>query len=460
MTLPILPTKPDLKKKKKTSKNSSGGYDFIVVSKDLSGFGWAKKLRDEHSSVVLAIRYDTEKLDAENLKKAKKVGQGILPVRDFDEVFKNRRAFEKAYWIFDQNHYWEEGEILIKEGFKVLGGSKLAYDMENDREFGVSLIKQAGILTPETNEFTTTEEGIAFLEDNEDRAFVFKPNTPNDKEWSTYVPDSEKPDRANEELRIYLECVTGDNADGFILQERIKGVEANFEIWMYKGEPYFAFCDLECKKRANGDLGGLVGGAQDIGFVIPLESRAVQETVWKLMQLKEFESYTGYLDMNVIVSDRQPYFLEFCARKGYPAHPTLYYALAISTYGDIIKDMLDGNIDDFDRHFKHGFAAGITLMGKDDVPGMPIYVAEDVEPFFFPYDIYKKDEYTLLAGSSAEVGIVTGHGYTLKLAAEDVLENMKRINFPNRNARTDLAENDYPSAPQGRYDALVAMKYL
>ena len=35
-----------------------------------------------------------------------------------------------------------------------------------------------------------------------------------------------------------------------------------------------------------------------------------------------------------------------------------------------------------------------------------------------------------------------------------------RVNFPDRGYRTDLDKNDYSSAPQGRYDALVAMKYL
>lgn len=431
---------------------------FIVVTKDMSGLGWAKKLMDEGYDVLMAVKYP-EEMEDDELEKLQSVGDGIVPIEDLDDVMKDRKEYKSYFWIFDQNHYWEEGEILRKEGFKVLGGSKLAYDMENDREFGVDLVHQAGIETPETEEFSTPEDGIAFLEENGDRAFVFKPNS-EDSGWKTYVPDSEKAPAANEELRTYLSCLPQGNSGGFILQEKIKGIETNFEIWLYKGKPYFAFCDLECKKKCNDDLGGLVGGAQDIAFTIPLECKGVQETVMKLTKLPEFKDYTGFLDVNIIVADRAPYFLEFCARKGYPAHTTLFHALALSKYGEIIKAMLDGDVRDFYKHFKHGFAAGITLYADSRNSGVPIYVSEEVEHLFYPYDTYSDGETTLLARSDMEAGVITAHAYTLKTAAEEAIENMKKVNFPDRGGRTDLARNDYPSAPQARYDALEAVGYI
>lgn len=436
-------------------------YGFVIVSQDMSGLGWAKKLADEGENVLMAVEYPElfDKIEPDELERLEKVGEGIVPIVPLDKVFAARKDLKECFWIFDQNYHSDIGQKLHDEGFKVLGGSKLADDMEHDREFGVALVKKAGIAIPETQEFSSPEEGIAFLEQNDDRAFVFKPND-DASGWKTYVPDSDKADRANEELRTYLNCLKKGNSGGFILQERIKGVEANFEAWLYRGKPYFAFCDLECKKKLNDDLGGLVGGAQDIGFAIPVDSRAIKETVGKLLTLPEFKNYTGFLDMNVIISDRAPHFLEFCARKGYPAHPTLFYALALSKYADIIKDMLNGTVDNFYRHFKHGFAAGITLNADSRDAGVPIYISEEIEPMFYPYDTYSDGEHTLLARADMEVGVITGHGYTVKEAAESALENMERVNFPDRGARSDLDHNDYPSAPQGRYDALVAMEYL
>lgn len=431
---------------------------FVIVTKDLSGLGWALKLMNEGCEVIVAIRYPDD-LEDDELERLGKVGDGIIDLRSLDEVFKKRKEYKDAYWIYDQNNYWEEGEILKKEGFKILGGSKLAYDMENDREFAVELVHKAGIETPDTQEFSTIEEGVAYLEENEDRSFVFKPNS-TDADWKTYCPDSEKAPAANEELRTYLSCLPDGNSGGFILQERIKGVETNFEIWLYKGKPYFAFCDLECKKKNNDDLGGLVGGAQDIAFTIPVECRGVQETVAKLLKLPEFKDYTGYLDINVIISDKAPYFLEFCARFGYPSHPTLLYSLALSPLSDILRAMLDGDTEDFYKHFKHGFGAGITLNADSRNSGTPIYVSEEIEHLFYPYDLFTDGEHLLLARADMEVGVITGHGYTLKLAAEEAKENMKRVNFPDRGGRTDLGDNDYASAPQARYDALVAMKYI
>lgn len=439
----------------KMAQNKAG---FVIFSKDFHGLGWALKLQSEGEDVLVALRYPDD-IEDEEMEKLEKVGDGLVDIIDMDDFMKDRKEYKDRYVIFDQNHYFEEGEILRKEGFKVLGGSKLAYDMEHERNFGVELVHKAGIATPETEEFTTLEEGIEYLEENEDRSFVFKPND-GDKEWKTYVPDSEKAPAANEELRTYMACLSDSNSGGYILQEKIKGVEANFEVWLYKGTPYFAWCDLECKKKLNGDMGGLVGGAQDIGFTIPLESKAVQETVEKIAKLPEFKDYTGVLDANVIISDKQPHFLEFCARKGYPAHPTLFFSLALSTYGDIIRAMLDGDTKDFYKHFKYGFGAGITLYSDSRNSGVPIYVSEEIEHMFYAYDTFSDGEHTLLARADMECGVVTGHGYTMKEAAEAALENMERINFPDRSARTDLGEDDYPSSPQGRYDALVAMKYV
>jgi hypothetical protein len=60
--------------------------------------------------------------------------------------------------------------------------------------------------------------------------------------------------------------------------------------------------------------------------------------------------------------------------------------------------------------------------------------------------LWKKDGLTLLSGNGKdlEIGVITGHGYTLKTAAEEAIKNMAKINFPNRSGRTDLDRNLLP----------------
>lgn len=433
---------------------------FIFVTKDFSGLAYPKKLREQGEEVLLAFRADPD--EGEKTPPGYKlVGRGITDRIELDELWKVRAKYKNSYWLFDQNHFFKEGEALRREGFKrVFGGQHLTYRMEHDRDFGVALTDKAGLKSPDTFDFKEVIQGIQHLDQNPDKAYVFKPNETGNG-WDTFVPDSEKDNLANDELHAYLESLPTGNAGGYILQERIKGVEANFELWMYEGTPYFAICDLECKKKHNDDFGGLCGGAQDISFALPMKSKAIRETIEKLLVLPEFKRYTGFLDMNVIIADNGPYFLEFCARFGYPCHISILYGLAKAPLGDILAQMIDGNqLKGFYENFKYGFGAGITMYIESPRKGLPLYVPEDVEPHFAPYDTYKRGDLTLIGGTGVEVGTVVGHGFTIMDAAEEAMIFGKKIAYPNRDMRTDLDKDTYASNPRDRYLALEAMRYL
>lgn len=423
--------------------------------------GFAKKLSDEGHEVVMAFEFIDEEGE-EVYKPRELLGNKIIEKIPLAEMIKKRSQYKDAYWIFDTNtehsHY---GEQLRKEGFpRVFGGRELTVKMEHDREFGVAMVERAGIKSPPTFDFKEIIDGIQHLDKNIDKAYVFKPNS-KDAGWETYAPDSIKDTNANEELHAYLESLPNGNSDGYILQERIKGVEVNFEIWLHAGKPYFALCDLECKRKGNDDLGGLVGGAQDIAFSIPLESKAVRETVGKIAVLPEFKNYTGFIDANVIIADNGPYFLEFCARFGYPEHVTTFFALAKSKLGDLFSQMIDGkDLEHFYDNFKYGFGAGITLNAEKKRKGLPLFIPEDIEPFFYHYDTYKRSGKYLTVGLDMEVGVITGHGFTIMDAAEEAIDYAKKIAFPTRGFRTDLDKDTYASNPRDRYLALEAMRYL
>lgn len=429
---------------------------FCIISKDFSGLGFAKLVLDAGYQAVIAYEPDEE-----GLKKKEEymtVGKNYVPRVPLKKMFGARDQYKGTYWIPDGNHYPKISETLMKEGHKVWPGGLLQDRMEHDRQFAVELVKKAGIQSPETLEFENLKDGIDFLNEHPDDSFVFKPDDQSG-EWDTFVPDSEKDENANEELVSYLSALP-QQSGGFILQRRIKGVEANFEIWVKDGKPFFAFCELESKRKLNDDWGPLVGGAQDVNFLVPLDCAGIQKTVLPLLNLKELKGYTGFLDMNVIIADREVYFLEFCARFGYPSHPTLFNGLAIRSFPDIMMDMMDGKIKNFEENFKLGFAAGITVSSDKPKKGMPVYVSEDIEKTFFPYEIYREQDRLYLAGFGEEVGVVVAHGYTLKEAAEECLKRRNKINYPNRGGRSDLEKSCYPSSPQLRYDALKAMKYV
>lgn len=427
---------------------------FIVVTEDLTGLGWAKKLKDEGNDVILAVKLkDTE----EKKKEAEMVGKGIVDVQDLDQVFDDRKDFKDWYWIFDMNIHTEIAKTLNEEGFKILGGQEISEKLEHDRDFASDFMEHYGIKSPPTYEFKSIEDGIKFLEENPEKAFVFKPDEPNGL-CCTYVPDSEKNEKANNELSVYLSSLS--DAGTYILQERIKGVEANFEVWFYKGKPFFAMCDLECKKKLNHDFGRMVGCAQDVNFSIPLECKAIKTTIAKLYDYYKEIKYTGFVDVNVIVFDNENYYLESCNRFGYNSHPNILMAVAKLPVGEILASFLDGDIHDFYDKMRYGFGASITLYLDDTKTGLPLFIDEDVVNDFFLFDGYKERNQYFVSGYCNEIGVITAHAYTIREAGEEVLEKAKMVNFPTRAFRSDIDKNDYKSSIEDRYAALESMNYF
>lgn len=428
---------------------------IVIVTQDHAGLGFCALSQQAGYPCVLvtAIPEDEEMVEEFN-----KVGDGFIDKIELDAFMENRKEFKDSYIIWDGNFHWEENEKLRKEGFKVFGGSELSYKMEKDRKFGTDLVEQAGLKTPPTFDFSDKDKGLEFLDQHEDEAFVFKPDD-GEGAFSTYVPDAVKDDRANRELYDYLNSMDGDTGT-FILQKRIKGVEINAELWLYKGQPFFAYGNFECKRKHNKDEGEMCGCAQDIGFKIPINCKLVKNTLAKLITLPEFRNYTGFVDMNVIVAKDDYYFLEFCARFGYNAHPNLFMNLPIvKTFPELMIMIIEGDISGFDEHFDYGFGASVTLRIDHPKKGYPLFVPEDMfERKFYLFDQYSENDKLFLAGYGEEVGIVMSHDYTIQQASEQVLREVDKINYPCHDCRTDLDKKDYESSPILRFEALEAMK--
>jgi phosphoribosylamine-glycine ligase len=430
-----------------------GMKKLIFITQDMSGMGFAKLAQDQGDKVLLAtaIQKDEKKKKEFNL-----VGNGIVPKIDLKEVLKNPP--KDAYYIFDQNFLPEVSDNLRKKGFKVNGASSFMVKAEHDREFGVDLAKKVGLSIPPTQEFKSLKDGLKFLEQNPDKAYVYKPNNSEDS-YTTFVPSAEKDTSANEELRSYLASLQ-EPKDGYVLQERIKGVETNFEVYFYEGKPFFAFCDLENKKKIAGELGENFGCAFDFVFTVPIESKGIQKTIGKFFPFFEKMKYTGTYDVNIIVSERDNYYLETCSgRFGYNSHPNLLMALAKDSFSDIYTSFMDGKIDNFYEHFKYGFGASVSLYTEHPRTGLPIYVPEEMDNKFYHFDSYKKDGF-FTSGYDVYVGIAVGHAYTMEEAADEALEVANKVNFPDKAYRNDMKSKDYPNAPINRYNALNAMKYF
>ena len=423
---------------------------FVVVTKWFTGLGFALRLQEDGHDVELAVvGIDDKRLQSRYAL----VGQGLVRKRTLAEVMAGRDQLRDAYFIWDENHSAAENECLRAEGFRVFGGGRYADTMEHDRDACLEFVGQYGLQSPPSTAFGAVEPAIRFLEANPHTAYVYKPDVGDNHE--TFVPDAAEPEEANAELRIYLRSLRNDSP--FVLQERKDGVEANVEVWFVRGEPRFAFMTLESKRRLTGDLGDFGGCAFDFTFVIPLESRAVTETVGRLFPAYRAMCYTGFGDANVVVARDGVWFFEKCERFGYNSHPNLFWNLSREPLGTTLASLVDGT---FVPNFSPGFGASCTLYMDHPAPGKAIRFPDDIRQSVYLLDAYKENGTLLTAAYGDSVLFVNAFGYTMPQAWEAVMGRAAQVRFPGRSYRLDGAGTDYASSPVRRYEALAAMRYF
>jgi len=427
--------------------------------------GWAKRIIEEGGDALYAYKpFKAEEGDKPDERERFALnGSGIVEKLSVDQALK-RYMDEDVNWVFDSNHLSDVSEMLREADCRVFGASDLSHTMEHDRAAAVKAAQDGGLSIPDTQEFKTVQEGLAYIQSHEDVAYVFKPNDSN-LNYMTFVPQHEDDEVANKSLQVFLENFTESTSKGFILQERKRGVEANFELWLVNGEPWLGTCGLESKRLLNWDLGEHCGCSQDIIFKVDIHSKGIQQTVGKILKPYQAAKYTGFVDVNVICGDQEVWFLENCNRFGYSAHPNFFHTIAMQPFGEIIDNWIDGKVDS--DQFRRGFGASINIYIEHPRMGWSIIIDDKHAHGYYPYDLYAEGDDYLLSGYSQDVGVYSCHGYTIQDASRDCLDVLKhqKIWFSDMGYRTDLADcdhgkRDYPSNPQRRYEALEQMGLL
>ncbi|HEX2693403.1 MAG TPA: hypothetical protein VHL12_05015, partial [Gemmatimonadaceae bacterium] len=154
---------------------------------------------------------------------------------------------------------------LRRDGFNVIGGSALGDRLENDREYGQSVLRSLGLQTAVSHEFTSFSDAIDFVERASGR-YVFKLNG---SEWSStrgYVGVME----SGEDMRAFLRSAQrtwpSDEEPSFVLMDHVSGVEVGVGAF-FNGERFLepANLDWEHKRFFPGDIGELTG---EMGTVV------------------------------------------------------------------------------------------------------------------------------------------------------------------------------------------------
>ena len=369
--------------------------------------------------------------------------------------------------LFDMVGHGEIADRLKKAGIPVFGASELADDLELKRDYGVEVSQKYGLKVPETEHFNSVGEAIRHVERNP-MGYAIKLDG-NISAASSFVSKS-----AAEmvEYLVFLRELGADKGTKFILQALVKGIEISTEVWFSKGKPILPFNGtLENKKLLAGDLGPSSGCETSAVFpYLSSSPKIVEKTLKKLFPLFEKDQWSGPVDINAIVSekDHEPYFLEFTMRMGYSAIYALC-AMIEDGIGDFLHGVATGTATRIPMRHSWGTSLRVSvppypLEIKDERLSREIYGSIAGQWVKAPEDKniwlmnVKKNERGRIVTAAVDglVGECTGVGKSLYQAWKMSLDKFEQIKVANKQGRikdgVDRVYGDMRKLRDWKYD--------
>ena len=347
--------------------------------------------------------------------------------------------------VFDDTGFGDVAEKLRKEGRAVVGGTKMSDKLEEDRDFGQTEMKAAGLPTLPNWEFGSFDAAIDFIRKTPER-YVVKPNgaAQNDKVLSFVGQEEDGRDLIT--MLEHYKKGWGSKIKSFQIQKHVSGVEVAVGAF-FNGKDFVlpALINFEHKRMFNDDIGPSTGEMGTTAFwagEIPLFKRT-------LARIKErIQGYVGYIDINCIVNAQGIYPLEFTTRFGYPTI-NLQIEGVLSKWGDFLWALAKG--EPFELRTKRGFQIAVVVA----VPPFPfvdpdafrrysedaiVLFKKEVREGLHPCDLKLVDGDWRLTGNSGYALVVTGSGPTMQDARREAYNRVKNIMIPNMFYRTDIGE--------------------
>jgi phosphoribosylamine--glycine ligase len=311
----------------------------ILIVDTALGIDLARRLAIEGHKVLYFVNW----IRAHPLPEEIDYGRGIFDffgVKRIDNFYSH--VDEVDLVVFTDIGWGEDAWYLREEGVPIFGAGP-AELLEADRGRAKELVEEAGIKIPRTWNFRNAEEARKELQRFEDGKYVIKVNVVGDAFTKTYVSVN-KEDALN-----HLDLLEAKMADalGVVVEEFVEGVEyavgAFFNGSDFVGERCFNF---EHKRYFPGDLSCITG---EMGTVIKWErdGKLFRETLLRMRDVLKELGFVGYVDMDFIVNEKGPFFLEWTMRFGYPLLSGQLVSMQDIDFGRFMYDCAVGRSVDF-----------------------------------------------------------------------------------------------------------------
>lgn len=413
----------------------------LFVSSDLSGGDLCYRLKQEGNQVKLFICDEGQRQNFE----------GIVPkVDDWRKELKWVGKNEGLI-VFDSTGFGSEQDSLRKEGYSVVGGCEVGDRLEDDRQFGESVLSACGVETIPSKSFISLDAAIAFVKKRKGE-WVVKQNGHVSKIFN-YVGQMNDGSDVIEVLKSYKKYNKHDSYR-VELQKRIHGVEVGVARY-FNGHDWVGPIEMNIEHKSL-CVGGFGPKTYEMGTLMWYDNdennKLFQETLSKLKGYLHKIGFRGDIDINCILNDEGIHPLEITARFGFPS-TQLQSALHISPWGEFLKAVADGN--PYNLQYHTGFGVVILLAAppfpylaiskKYSLQGVTVFFKEKLSSDELNHIHYeevskRKDGSLFISGKNGFVLHVSGVGKTLEDARKQAYSLIEKIIVPKKFYRTDIGE--------------------
>ena len=382
-------------------------------------------------------------------------GEGIIDkISDFNALRKKWIGWADLIYTPDNVCYIDLLEPYRRIGYPIFGCNLEAVEWELDREVGQKVMEECGMATIPGKSFHDYDSAIAYVKKH-GTAFVSKPSGDGERAMSYVANNAADLVYMLQRWKTIPKYVKSAKEDGFILQEKIDGIEMAVGGWFGPdGWSRYWVENFENKKLMNGDLGVNTG---EMGTTVRIvkKSKLADLVLEPVTEHLRKVGYVGYVDVNCMITpDGTPYPLEFTMHDGWP----IRHNLTALIEGDQAQWMLDKVNGRDTMKCKLDTVCISVLMALPDFPyskitnkelcGIPIYNGEDAEHLHWsevmigtaPREINGK--VVDLPGpvtAGDYVLVATGTGETITGARRSAYSAIKKVKIPNSPFyRTDI----------------------
>lgn len=332
---------------------------------------------------------------------------------------------------------------LRAKGYRVVGGSAFGDRLENDRAFGQSVLREAGLAVASSTSFESPALASDWLRSHPGR-YVLKHD---EAGLNTFVGDHPE----GSDVAFMLRRISRGRV---MLMERLEGVEVGVGAY-FNGTRFLrpACIDFEHKRFFPGEMGEMTGEMGTLASYDDSET-LFAATLDRIAPSFAAAGHVGYVNLNMIANERGVWPLEFTCRFGNPGFAVLA-ALQPDGWDDLLTRMVAAPSAEGSKDFsaRTGWSVGIVLT----VPPFPAQAEaaapEEDPPIFFLsppagseldhyhfVDVRLEEDQLLGHRRSGHLIIVTGVGSTVQDAQEDARMRARNVVVPELRWRADIGD--------------------